>query len=34
MSEDSKYIKTKVDHVTTENVTLKKSVNDLSSAID
>ncbi len=34
MNEDSKYIKTKVDHVTTENVTVKKSVNDLTLAID
>ena len=34
MNEDSKYIKTKVDHVTTENVTLKKSVSDLSASID
>ena len=34
MNEDSKYIKTKVDHVTTENVTLKKSVTDLSLGID
>jgi len=34
MNEDSKYMKTKVDHVTTENVTLKKSVADLTLIID
>jgi enoyl-[acyl-carrier-protein] reductase (NADH) len=34
MNEDSKYIKTKVDHVTTENVTLKKSVADLTLSIE
>jgi enoyl-[acyl-carrier-protein] reductase (NADH) len=34
MSEDSKYIKTKVDHVTTENVTLKKSVADMTTSFD
>lgn len=34
MSEDSKYMKTKVEHVTTENVTLKKSVADQSSSFD
>jgi|LauGreDrversion4_2_1035121.scaffolds.fasta_scaffold24596_1 chromosome segregation ATPase len=34
MSEDSKYTRTKVDHVTTENVTLKKSVVDLTVSID
>jgi translation elongation factor EF-1beta len=34
MSEDSKYMKTKVDHVTTENVTLKKSVADQTVSFD
>ena len=34
MSEDSKYTRTKVDHVTAENVTLKKSVADLTSSIE
>jgi len=34
MSEDSKYTRTKVEHVTTENVTLKKSVADLTSSIE
>ena len=34
MSEDSKYTRTKVEHVTAENVTLKKSVADLTSSIE
>ncbi len=34
MSEDSKYIRTKVDHVTAENVTVKNSIADLTSSIE
>jgi len=34
MSEDSKYTRTKVEHVTAENVTVKKSVADLTSSIE
>jgi hypothetical protein len=34
MSEDSKYTRTKVEHVTAENVTLKKGVADLTSSIE
>lgn len=34
MSEDSQYTRTKVEHVTAENVTLKKSVADLTSSIE
>lgn len=34
MSEDSTYIKTKVDHVTTENVNIKRSVSDLTQSIE